>query len=104
MLILNETAEDFAQRDHPEQSDAFTAALQAWPAQGVPANPEGWLLTAARNIRKNIARGSAVRRQAEPEILRRIEEAADRPMPSGRSIKPSGTEGCTGDQWAWNAK
>lgn len=63
-------------------SDALTAALQAWPAQGIPASPEGWLLTAARNIRKNIARGSAVRRQAEPEILRRIEEAADRPMPS----------------------
>jgi RNA polymerase sigma-70 factor (ECF subfamily) len=29
-------------------ADAFAAALAAWPAQGVPANPEGWLVTAAR--------------------------------------------------------
>jgi RNA polymerase sigma-70 factor (ECF subfamily) len=30
-------------------ADAFAAALAAWPAQGVPANPEAWLLTAARH-------------------------------------------------------
>jgi RNA polymerase sigma-70 factor (ECF subfamily) len=29
-------------------ADAFAAALQTWPARGVPDNPEGWLLTAAR--------------------------------------------------------
>ncbi len=63
-------------------SDALTAALRVWPLQGVPSNPEGWLVTTARNIRKNIARGTAVRRQAEPEILRRIEEAGDRPLPT----------------------
>lgn len=59
-------------------SDAFAAALRVWPSQGVPANPEGWLVTAARNTRRNMARGAAVRQRAEPEILRRIEEAADR--------------------------
>ncbi|WP_439574807.1 RNA polymerase sigma factor [Phreatobacter sp.] len=63
-------------------SDALAAALKAWPAQGVPANPEGWLVAAARNFRRNDLRGSAVRRRAEPEILRRMEEAEDRPMPS----------------------
>ncbi|MCU0904517.1 MAG: hypothetical protein MUE83_11660, partial [Tabrizicola sp.] len=63
-------------------SDALAAALQAWSTQGVPSNPEGWLVTTARNIRKNTARGSAVRRRAEPEILRRIEEAEDRLMRS----------------------
>jgi RNA polymerase sigma-70 factor (ECF subfamily) len=30
-------------------ADAFAAALAAWPAHGVPANPEAWLLTAARH-------------------------------------------------------
>jgi RNA polymerase sigma-70 factor (ECF subfamily) len=44
----------------------------------VPANPEGWLVTTARNTRRNMVRGAAVRQRAEPEILRRIEEAADR--------------------------
>ncbi|TAM41101.1 MAG: RNA polymerase subunit sigma-70 [Burkholderiaceae bacterium] len=29
-------------------ADAFTTALQSWPASGVPANPEAWLLTVAR--------------------------------------------------------
>lgn len=30
-------------------ADAFERALQRWPGDGVPANPEGWLLTVARN-------------------------------------------------------
>ncbi len=30
-------------------SDAFAAALVAWPSRGLPANAEAWLLTAARN-------------------------------------------------------
>ncbi|MCC0057010.1 MAG: RNA polymerase subunit sigma-70 [Rhodobiaceae bacterium] len=28
--------------------DAFAAALEAWPREGIPANPEGWLATVAR--------------------------------------------------------
>lgn len=63
-------------------SDAFAAALRVWPVQGVPANPEGWLVTAARNARKNDARGAAVRQRAEPEILRRIAESEDRLPPT----------------------
>ena len=58
-------------------SDALVAALRAWPEQGVPERPEAWLLTAARNTRKNAARGAAVRRRAEPEILHRIAESED---------------------------
>lgn len=61
-------------------SDALASALRTWSAQGVPANPEGWLVTAARNRRKNVARGAAVRMQAEPEILRRLDEAQDHPI------------------------
>jgi RNA polymerase sigma-70 factor (ECF subfamily) len=30
-------------------ADAFAAALDRWPRTGIPANPEGWLLTVARN-------------------------------------------------------
>ncbi|QLF71412.1 RNA polymerase subunit sigma-70 [Peteryoungia desertarenae] len=58
-------------------SDALATALRVWPEQGVPSNPEGWLVTAARNTRKNVARNTRVRRNAEPEILRRIEEKAE---------------------------
>jgi RNA polymerase sigma-70 factor (ECF subfamily) len=60
-------------------SDALAAAMETWPARGVPANPEAWLLTTARNIRSNVLRGSAVRMRSEPEILRRIEEAQETP-------------------------
>ena len=28
--------------------DAFTAAVQQWPASGVPANPRAWLVSAGR--------------------------------------------------------
>jgi RNA polymerase sigma-70 factor (ECF subfamily) len=30
-------------------SDAFERALQSWPRDGIPTNPDGWLLTVARN-------------------------------------------------------
>jgi predicted RNA polymerase sigma factor len=43
-------------------ADAFAAALENWPATGCPANPEAWLLTAAR--RKTI---DAVRRRQSGE-------------------------------------
>jgi RNA polymerase sigma-70 factor (ECF subfamily) len=29
--------------------DAFTTALQRWPAEGVPPSPAGWIITTARN-------------------------------------------------------
>ena len=28
--------------------DAFAAALQAWPREGVPGNPRSWLISAGR--------------------------------------------------------
>jgi len=30
-------------------ADAFERALRTWPSQGVPGNPDAWLLTVARN-------------------------------------------------------
>ena len=30
-------------------ADAFERALRTWPSHGVPGNPDGWLLTVARN-------------------------------------------------------
>ena len=29
-------------------AEAFASALKSWPEQGVPANPDAWLLTVAR--------------------------------------------------------
>jgi RNA polymerase sigma-70 factor (ECF subfamily) len=62
--------------------DAFAAALQRWPASGVPANPRGWLVSAGRfkaidAARRNarfdasqsaIADGLEQRHAAQPEL------------------------------------
>ncbi len=55
-------------------AEAFAAALSTWAARGVPANPEAWLLTAARNELRNSYRHRDVREAARQEIERRIEE------------------------------
>ncbi len=46
-------------------ADALERALRTWPDAGVPDNPEGWLLTVARN-RLRDAWGSAARRTNAP--------------------------------------
>ncbi len=52
-------------------SEAFAAALLAWPEGGCPTNPEAWLLTVAR--RKLI---DAVRKQREIASSEELEELA----------------------------
>ena len=46
-------------------ADAFERALVRWPAEGVPANPEGWLITVARNRLRDLL-GAASRRTSVP--------------------------------------
>lgn len=40
---------------------AFEAALATWPKQGVPQNPEGWLITVARNRQRDVWKSAASR-------------------------------------------
>nr|WP_064570211.1 DUF6596 domain-containing protein [Gordonia sp. LAM0048] len=40
---------------------AFERALVTWSADGVPANPEGWLLTVARNEQRDVWKSAAHR-------------------------------------------
>lgn len=42
-------------------ADAFEQALRSWPEGGVPDNPEGWLLTVARNRQRDVLKSSAHR-------------------------------------------
>lgn len=46
-------------------ADAFEKALRTWTDAGIPANPEGWLVTVARN-RLRDALGSAAHRTSVP--------------------------------------
>lgn len=48
-------------------SAAFEEALRRWPEAGVPTNPEGWLLTVARNRQRDVWRSAATRRSVPLE-------------------------------------
>ena len=49
-------------------AEAFRAALETWPRQGVPDRPEAWLFTAARRAFGHTARHGAVRAGATGSI------------------------------------
>jgi RNA polymerase sigma-70 factor (ECF subfamily) len=49
-------------------SDAFAAALVDWPKKGVPNNPEGWLMTAARRRQIDGVRQRQTREQAADHV------------------------------------
>jgi predicted RNA polymerase sigma factor len=50
-------------------SNALVAALTAWPRDGVPQNPEAWLLTAARHSFIDQVRHRKVAEASEPTLL-----------------------------------
>ena len=51
--------------------DAFTLAVERWPASGLPASPQGWIVTTARNRAIDRRRREASRdaRHAQAELL-----------------------------------
>ncbi len=69
-------------------SDAFAAALEDWPANGTPANPEAWLLTVARRKLIDASRRSATAEAASPE-LQLIAEHAQREASDAQSSAPA---------------
>lgn len=60
-------------------SEAFVAALRTWPDSGVPANPDAWLITAARNSLRNAARHQGVVDASAIELALLHDEAAPEP-------------------------
>jgi RNA polymerase sigma-70 factor, ECF subfamily len=56
-------------------SEAFLAALRQWPLQGIPANPNAWLLQAARRKLIDDQRRSHTRRKMEGTISYAMETA-----------------------------
>jgi RNA polymerase sigma-70 factor (ECF subfamily) len=56
--------------------DAFAAAVEQWPRDGVPANPRAWLVSAGRFKAIDVQRRRTRFDMAVPELVR----SADRPM------------------------
>jgi len=50
-------------------SNALVAALTAWPRDGVPQNPEAWLLTSARHSLIDLIRHQRVVLESEPTLM-----------------------------------
>src|ERR1700676_1461776 len=50
-------------------SNALVAALTTWPRDGVPQNPEAWLLTTARHSLIDLVRHQQVALASEPTLL-----------------------------------
>lgn len=80
-------------RDVPGAEDAlgeaFAAALRLWPIDGVPDNPDAWLLTAARRRQTDDARRRQTQNAAEEhvrDVAYEIEALADErdPIPDRR--------------------
>jgi RNA polymerase sigma-70 factor (ECF subfamily) len=71
----------FSDIDLAEESvqDAFTVALQRWPAAGMPPSPAGWIITTARNRAVDRLRREASRnnRHAQAQLLHGDDEPAE---------------------------
>ncbi|MEU7145679.1 sigma-70 family RNA polymerase sigma factor [Nocardia sp. NPDC046473] len=59
--------------------DAFTAAVQRWPSDGLPPSPPGWIITTARNRAIDRLRREASRddRHAQAALLHAADELAE---------------------------
>ncbi len=55
-------------------SDAFAAALRTWPVEGVPENPDAWLLTVARRRQTDAIRRRQTRIAGEEHLTRIADE------------------------------
>jgi RNA polymerase sigma-70 factor (ECF subfamily) len=65
--------------------EAFAAALERWPREGVPANPGAWLLTTARNRAiDRIRREQNLRRKTELLAALEPAEEVDEALPDER--------------------
>jgi predicted RNA polymerase sigma factor len=59
-------------------ADAFERALRTWPSQGIPASPDAWLLTVARNRLRDQWKSARLQRavplDATRDVLAHIDE------------------------------
>jgi RNA polymerase sigma-70 factor (ECF subfamily) len=49
-------------------AEAFAAALEQWPRQGIPINPDGWLVTVAKRRHVDLLRKGQVRLNGESHL------------------------------------
>jgi RNA polymerase sigma factor (sigma-70 family) len=87
--VLTRRFGDFAAAEDAVQ-EALLAAATQWPAEGVPANPRGWLIQVGSRRMTEQVRSEQARRRREDLAARR--EPADR-----RTAPPADTDPTDGD-------
>jgi predicted RNA polymerase sigma factor len=69
-------------------ADAFERALRTWPGQGVPGNPDAWLLTVARNRLRDEWKSARAQRSvpldAAPDTLAHVDDVDVDAIPDRR--------------------
>jgi RNA polymerase sigma-70 factor (ECF subfamily) len=55
-------------------AEAFAAAMRMWPADGVPSNPDAWLLTVARRRQTDEMRRQQTRTAGKEHVKLMIDE------------------------------
>jgi predicted RNA polymerase sigma factor len=63
-------------------ADALERALERWPDDGIPANPEGWILTVARNRLRDVWKSSAHRMTAPLDEFDSVSTSLEDDMPA----------------------
>jgi len=76
---------DFADAEDAVQ-EALLAAATQWPAEGVPGNPRGWLVTVAARRLSDIWRADAARRHREDRAAAREPTAPSAPSAKDDSL------------------
>src|SRR5271170_8381680 len=61
--------------------DALVAALEQWPAEGVPSNPGAWLMAAAKHRAIDLLRRRSLLDRKHGELGREIEKKQENSMP-----------------------
>ena len=85
MALLAASTRDIALAEDA-LADAFERALRTWPKTGVPDNPQGWLMTVARNRIRDLF-GSAPCARAAPlddDVGRRLDDPDPDAIPDKR--------------------
>src|SRR5581483_9599750 len=61
--------------------DALVAALEQWPASGVPANPGAWLMATAKHRAIDLVRRNQRLDRKREEIGRELESRQEKALP-----------------------
>jgi predicted RNA polymerase sigma factor len=77
--------------------DALVAALEQWPADGVPDNPGAWLMTAARRRAIDVIRRKALHERKAGELTFEIETQLQDAAPDTTALVDAAFDDPIGD-------